>query len=60
MVRPTKLRLHYCKIKSGRDVGVGDVGAGFRDFSNHISLVHWLEEQTSSGISVVVLAIRSL
>ena len=55
-----RLRLHYCTLKAGQDVGVGEVGAGFRDFSNQIALVQWLQEQTQKGLVVAVYALRVL
>ena len=56
----TKLRLHYCTLKSGRDVGVGEVGAGFQDFLSSVPLIEWLQGQTAAGITVAVLAIREM
>lgn len=55
-----RLRLHYCTLKAGSAIGVGEVGAGFQDFSNHIALVQWLQDQTQKGIVVAVWNIRVL
>lgn len=55
-----RLRLHYCTLKAGNAVGVGEVGAGFTDFSNHFALVQWLQDQTQKGLVVAVYALRVL
>ncbi len=55
-----RLRLHYCTLKAGNNVGVGETGAGFQDFANHIALVQWLQDQTQKGIVVAVWNIRVL
>ena len=55
-----RFRLHYCLLKAGRDVGVGDVGAGFHDFSSWLEIGTWVHSQLAEGRVISILAVRSI
>ncbi len=52
--------MHFCGLKSGRDVGVAETGTGHPDFLNALELINFIQDQNARGITICVLAIRVL